>query len=89
LRQSLAHETDLLERRRRRLDGLSRQAERPTEVVEVIARGGWVAMIRLGRAYEAIGSIQQAEKLLRDAVAVNPGNPIAIRRLRDLERRRR
>jgi tetratricopeptide (TPR) repeat protein len=48
-----------------------------------------VAMNRLGRAYEAIGSIEQAKQTFREAVAVDPSNAIANRRLRDLERRQR
>jgi len=47
-----------------------------------------VAMNRLGRAYEALGSIEQAERAFRRAVAADPNNAIAIRRLRDLARRR-
>jgi hypothetical protein len=47
-----------------------------------------VAMNRLGRAYEAIVLIGQVETVLREAVAIDPNNTIAVRRLRDLERRR-
>jgi tetratricopeptide (TPR) repeat protein len=48
-----------------------------------------VALIRLGRAYEATGSIEQAQDTFRKALAADPNNAIASRRLRDLERRRR
>ena len=47
-----------------------------------------VAMNRLGRAYEAIGAFEQAEEVFRQAVASDPGNTIAARRLRDVVRRR-
>src|SRR4051794_18075062 len=48
-----------------------------------------VAMNRLGRAYEALGSLDQAEQTFRGALAVDPSNVIADRRLRDVLRRRR
>jgi tetratricopeptide (TPR) repeat protein len=48
-----------------------------------------VAMNRLGRAYEAIGSIDLAEQTFRQALACDPGNSIATRRLRELLRRQR
>ena len=48
-----------------------------------------VAMNRLGRAYEAIGSIAQAKQTFQHAVEVDPGNTIAIGRLRDLLRSQR
>jgi tetratricopeptide (TPR) repeat protein len=48
-----------------------------------------VAMNRLGRAYEAIGLLEQAEQTFRQAVAVDPNNAIATRRLRDAVRRHR
>ena len=48
-----------------------------------------VALNRLGRAHEAIGSIEQAMQAFEEAVAVDPGNAIALRRLGDLERRHR
>ena len=48
-----------------------------------------VAMNRLGRAYEAIGSIAQAKQTFQQAIAVNPDNTIAIGRLRDLVRSQR
>jgi predicted TPR repeat methyltransferase len=47
------------------------------------------AMNRLGRAYEAIRSIEQAEQTFRRALAVDPSNAIASGRLRGLGRRRR
>ena len=48
-----------------------------------------VAMNRLGRAYEAIGSLAQAKETFEQAVAVDPDNAIAIGRLRDLVRSQR
>jgi tetratricopeptide (TPR) repeat protein len=48
-----------------------------------------VALNRLGRAYEAIGSIAQAKETFERAIAVNPDNRIAVGRLRDLVRSQR
>ena len=48
-----------------------------------------VAMNRLGRAYEAIGSIAQAKETFQRAVEVDPDNTIAVGRLRDLVRSQR
>jgi tetratricopeptide (TPR) repeat protein len=48
-----------------------------------------VAMNRLGRAYEAIGSIAQARQTFERAVEVDPQNTIAVGRLRDLVRSQR
>ena len=48
-----------------------------------------VAMNRLGRAYEAIGSIAQAKQTFQHAVEADPDNMIAIGRLRDLVRSQR
>jgi tetratricopeptide (TPR) repeat protein len=48
-----------------------------------------VAMNRLGRAYEAIGSLAQAKEIFERAVAVDPDNAIAVGRLRDLVRGQR
>jgi tetratricopeptide (TPR) repeat protein len=47
------------------------------------------AMNRLGRAYEATGSLELAEATFRKAVEADPTNAIADRRLRELVRRRR
>jgi tetratricopeptide (TPR) repeat protein len=52
------------------------------------APGDSAAMNRLGRAYEAIGSLQLARETFGKAVAADPGNAIAARRLRDLAQRR-
>ena len=46
-----------------------------------------MALNRLGRAYETIGSSDQAEQAFRQVIAVDPSNAIAARRLRDLLRR--
>jgi tetratricopeptide (TPR) repeat protein len=46
-----------------------------------------VALNRLGRAYEALGSAELAEQTFRRALAVDPHDAIAIRRLRDITRR--
>jgi len=48
-----------------------------------------VAMNRLGRAYEAIGLLEQAKETFQQALAVDPHNAIATRRLRDLVRGQR
>jgi tetratricopeptide (TPR) repeat protein len=48
-----------------------------------------VAMNRLGRAYDSLGLLQQAEETFRQAVEADPNNAIAGRRLRDLVRRHR
>jgi len=48
-----------------------------------------VAMNRLGRAYEVLGAVEQAEETFRRAIAADPTNTIAARRLHDLARRRR
>jgi tetratricopeptide (TPR) repeat protein len=45
-----------------------------------------VALNRLGRAYEAIGSIDQARSAFRTVLTIDPTNKIAARRLRQLER---
>jgi len=45
-----------------------------------------VALNRLGRAYEAIGSIDQARSAFRTLLTIDPTNKIATRRLRQLER---
>jgi tetratricopeptide (TPR) repeat protein len=48
-----------------------------------------VALNRLGRAYEAIGDIAKAKQTFEHAVEVDPGNTIAVGRLRDLVRNQR
>jgi tetratricopeptide (TPR) repeat protein len=48
-----------------------------------------VAMNRLGRAYEALGSIELAKQTFQRAVYADPNNTIAGQRLGDLVRRRR
>jgi tetratricopeptide (TPR) repeat protein len=47
------------------------------------------ALNRLGRAYETIGMIADATQTFRRVLALNPDNPIASRRLRDLGRTHR
>jgi len=47
-----------------------------------------VAMNRLGRAYEELGSGVLAEQAFRDVLVVDPSNAIATRRLRDMMHRR-
>lgn len=46
-----------------------------------------VALNRLGRAYEALGAFEPAADVFRKVLEVDPDNPIASRRLRDVERR--
>ena len=48
-----------------------------------------VAMNRLGRAYEAMGLLEQAKQTFQQAIDVDPDNTIAIGRLRDLVRSQR
>jgi tetratricopeptide (TPR) repeat protein len=48
-----------------------------------------VAMNRLGRAYEAIGSIEEAKEMFERAIEADPDNTIAVGRLRDLVRSQR
>ena len=48
-----------------------------------------VALNRLGRAYEAIGSISEAIDTFTRALETDPGNAIARSRLRELVRKRR
>src|SRR3954452_16734026 len=47
-----------------------------------------VAMNRLGRSYESLGLLDAADETFRRAVAHDPRNAIAKRRLVDIERRR-
>lgn len=47
------------------------------------------ALNRLGRAYEAIGAIEQARQTFEQALVADPSNAIAARRLRDLGHRPR
>ena len=67
----------------------------PTEEVAIntsilrLAPDDVVAMNRLGRAYEALGSLEQARQTFSRALAVDPSNAIARRRLADMDRRRR
>ena len=48
-----------------------------------------VAMNRLGRALQAIGSLDAAEQAFRQVIDLDPNNKIATQRLRDLFRQRR
>jgi tetratricopeptide (TPR) repeat protein len=48
-----------------------------------------VAMNRLGRAYEAMGLLEQAKQTFQQAIDVDPDNAIAKGRLRDLVRSQR
>jgi tetratricopeptide (TPR) repeat protein len=48
-----------------------------------------VALNRLGRAYEAMGLLEQAKQTFQQAIAADPDNAIAIGRLRDLVRSQR
>jgi tetratricopeptide (TPR) repeat protein len=47
-----------------------------------------VALNRLGRAYEAIGSIDRARGVFQQVLETDPNNQIAVRRLRELNRKR-
>jgi tetratricopeptide (TPR) repeat protein len=74
---------------------LAAEAEGPEDAIAINtailehAPDDSVAMNRLGRAYEAMGSLDRATETFRRAVAADPDNTIAERRLRDLERRGR
>ena len=57
-----------------------------TAILERAPEDG-VALNRLGRAYETIGSLDLAEETFRRAVEADSRNSIAARRLRDLKRR--
>lgn len=48
-----------------------------------------VAANRLGRAYEGLGLLDAAADAFRQALAIDPANAIAKRRMRDVERRLR
>jgi tetratricopeptide (TPR) repeat protein len=48
-----------------------------------------VAMNRLGRAYQAMGSLGAAEQAFRQVIEIDPNNKIATQRLRDLLRKSR
>jgi tetratricopeptide (TPR) repeat protein len=48
-----------------------------------------VAMNRLGRAYQAVGSLGAAEQAFRQVIEIDPNNKIATQRLRDLLRKSR
>jgi tetratricopeptide (TPR) repeat protein len=72
-------------------------AKRPTQPEDAVAINrailrhdayDIVALNRLGRAYEALGSTDPAEQTFRDVLALDPSNPIAARRLRELVHRR-
>ena len=78
------------------LAGLRQRAAAATDLEDVIAVNteilerapdDGVALNRLGRAYETMGSPDLAEETFRRAVAADPKNAIAARRLRDLKRR--
>jgi tetratricopeptide (TPR) repeat protein len=75
------------------LNELAAQADGPEEVIAINmaildqAPADTVALNRLGRGYEAMGRFDLAAESFRKAVAADPTNAIAARRLRDLERR--
>jgi tetratricopeptide (TPR) repeat protein len=87
-RSELPDDVDELRRRAARAEDPEHAIAINTAIL-IQAPADIVAMIRLGRAREAIGSIDEAEKILRDVLALDPDNAIANRRLRDLERRPR
>ena len=73
---------------------LSAQATDPEEAIAINtsileqAASDVVALNRLGRAYEALGSIDQARYAFQKALDIDPRNQIAGRRLRELEKER-
>jgi len=76
------------------LRGLAEQATEPEDAFAINRAildhdaDDVVALIRLGRAYEALGSSDQAEQTFRDVLVLEPTNAIATRRLRELAHRR-
>jgi tetratricopeptide (TPR) repeat protein len=48
-----------------------------------------VALIRLGRAYASLGRVEDAKQTFSHVLQIDPGNTIADRRLRDLDREHR
>jgi tetratricopeptide (TPR) repeat protein len=76
-----------------RLQALAAQSTEPEDAVAInraiLRRDAYdvVALNRLGRAYEALGSSDQAIEAFRDVLALDPGNEIATRRLQSLEHR--
>ena len=62
----------------------------PLNIFIVGLGGGFLIPLlnRLGRAYEAIGSIDQARSAFRTVLTIDPTNKIAAGRLRQLERAR-
>jgi tetratricopeptide (TPR) repeat protein len=77
-----------------RLRELSAEAADPEEAIAINTSileqtaGDVVALNRLGRAYVAIGSFDQARDAFHRALDIDPRNQIAGRRLRELERER-
>ena len=77
------------------LQGLAANATGPEEAIAINTAilqhdaDDVVAMNRLGRAYEAMGLLEQAKQTFQQAIAADPDNAIAIGRLRDLVRSQR
>ena len=77
------------------LQGLAANATGPEEAIAIntaiLQHDGddVVAMNRLGRAYEAMGLLEQAKQTFQQAIDADPDNAIAIGRLRDLVRSQR
>jgi tetratricopeptide (TPR) repeat protein len=76
-----------------RLRALAAQSTEPEDAVAInraiLRHDAYdvVALNRLGRAYEALGSSDQAIAAFRDVLALDPRNAIATRRLQGLEHR--
>jgi tetratricopeptide (TPR) repeat protein len=74
------------------LRSLAAQTTTPEEAIAVNSaiisqvENDLAALNRLGRAFEAIGQIDDATQIFHEVLAINPDNPIASRRLRDLNR---
>ena len=77
------------------LQGMAANATGPEEAIAINTAilqhdaDDVVAMNRLGRAYEAMGLLEQAKQTFQQAIAADPDNAIAIGRLRDLVRSQR
>jgi predicted TPR repeat methyltransferase len=64
-------------------------AESVNEAIVSKAPDDMPALNRLGRAYAAIGAVDEAIKRFKQVIAIDPSNQIATRRLAELIARER